>query len=311
MNSQNLILLGSGLFVAIIVAFLAYDEFQQREHRPTEPQGLIWQVNTAFDRIRDLEMVIEIDAPAANGARHGTLAPALASTEAATDSTPTALASPVQILVRYINDGQPAVSLRFPVEDGDTTNDELLVVDGGRLSHFLPEENTTITRFGLARLSLVQLALSMFRLGDVDAVCREESVELSVEQDMAGPPADLFAPALRLQTSLSGEPTGNGGLCLDPLRCAASTDWSYVALEDPMVQSPIQGGYVLKVADEDSGTLRAMIWIDQNDYTVRKTVYYVDGQRAYSQRVLRIELNPGLTREDVVALPRGAMEIEG
>jgi hypothetical protein len=312
MNSQSLILLGSGLFVAIIVATLAYDEFQQREHRPTEPAGLIWQVTTAFDRVRDLEMLLEVDASSSGIQRRADMAPQLTATEEMVTVRPDALATPVQILMRYLNDGQPALSLRYPVGDQDLTNDELLVVDGGRLSHFLPDQNTTITRFGLSRLGLAQIALAGFRLDTVGGTALDApSRALSVEQDVSGLPPDLFAPAPPVPTTIAGEPTGRGGLCLDGSRCANASGWSFVTVSDPMSQGPIQGGYVLKVTDAQDGSLQAMIWVDRDDFTVRKTVLFVDGRRAYSMRVLRLELNPGLTRDDVIALPRGAMEIEG
>lgn len=303
MNSQSLILVASALFVSVIVATLAYDEFQQREHSPSEPEGLIWQVNAAFDRVRDLEIVFDIEMPA-DSYDDGVASRALGAASQA-------LPSPLQVLLRYLNDGQPALSLRFPVGDQDLSNDELLVVDGGRLSHYLPEENTIITRYGLSRLSLAQIALSGFRLAQVDESCEAGSIHLTVEQDISGLPPNLFQPSLRLETTLSGEATSTQTLCFRDSRGTSPYDWSFVVIDEPMAQSPIQGGYVLKVSDAETDLLQAMIWVDRTDFTVRKIVYFVDGQRSYSLRVERMEVNPGFTRDDVVSLPRGAREIEG
>jgi hypothetical protein len=311
MNSQNLILLGIGLFVSVIVATLAYNEFQQREHRPTEPGGLIWQVNTAFDRIRDLEAVLEIEVqPEVYDPLVGLdpafleVAPFLPSPSAG------AINAPFQVLLQYVNDAQPALLLRYPVGDDNTTNDELLVIDSGRLSHYLPLEDAMVTRLWPARLPLTSLALMGFHLRAIESDWEAGRVELRVLQDVSGLPPGLFRAAMDLGYTIAGSRTGDGEICFRESYCPRLYSWSFVSIADPVSQGSIQGGYILEVRDAGSGELEAMIWVDRGDYTIQKTVRFVDGMRAYSIRAQRVEVNPGLLREDLVVLPRVSLEID-
>ncbi|UCF10490.1 MAG: hypothetical protein JSW65_02105 [Candidatus Bipolaricaulota bacterium] len=311
MNSQNLILLGIGLFVSVIVATLAYNEFQQLEHRPTEPGGLIWQVNSAFDRIRDLEAVLEIEV------QPEMYDPLVGADSAFLDvaaflPTPSAgtIHAPFQILLQYVNDEQPALLLRYPVGDDNNTNDELIVIDNGRLSHYLPFENAMVTRLWPARLPLITLGLMGFHLKTVEDEWDAGRVSLRVLQDVSGLPPGLFQAAMDLGFTLSGDRTGAGAICFRASHCPPLHDWSFVSIQDPMSQSSIQGGYILEVRDAGSDMLEAMIWVDRGDYTILKTVRFVDGMRAYSIRAQRIEINPGLLRDNLVVLPRVSLEIE-
>jgi outer membrane lipoprotein-sorting protein len=70
--------------------------------------------------------------------------------------------------------------------------------------------------------------------------------------------------------------------------------------------SVIQGNYVLEVRDSETDELLRMVWVDRENFMVRKVVFFSDEQRARSIRVERITLNQGLTAEEILALPRGA-----
>jgi hypothetical protein len=59
MNNQTLILIGVGLFVGLVVTIAAVEHYLLSEHDPLEPSGLIWRVETAFSRIKDLEAAVQ------------------------------------------------------------------------------------------------------------------------------------------------------------------------------------------------------------------------------------------------------------
>lgn len=102
MNNQNLILLGIGLFVGLIVTIAAVDQYLLSEHDPMEPDGLIWRVRTTFSRIKDLEAVLEV---IESGDEDRT----------------------VRMLVRLLRGPEPALSVRYL--SPDIVRDELFTVD--------------------------------------------------------------------------------------------------------------------------------------------------------------------------------------
>jgi len=312
MNSQNLILLVIGLFVSVIVAALSYYEFQEREHDPTEPRGLIWHVNTAFDRLRGFEALVEVEA------RSATSEAGIAYTTALLEARrelpeggDAVVSSPFKVLVRYVNDAQPALALTYPEGDDDTSNDRLLVVDGAELSSFSPIGNTTVSRHWPARLQLIEMALGAFHLKRVEADREANRVKLRVAQDVAGLPPGLFRSSIVCQTTLTGCTTTTGTLCFNDGLCSPSRNWSFVSVQDPTSEGSIQGAYILEVRSAETGLLEAMVWVDGGDYFIRKVVHFVDGKRASSLRVQRMTPKPDLSRDDLVALPRGAEGIEG
>ncbi len=83
------------------------------------------------------------------------------------------------------------------------------------------------------------------------------------------------------------------------------------ALVDERGLSSIQGGFILEASDARTGELVRMVWIDPETFLVRKVVTFADGKRKTSIEVERLNLNQGLTPEEILALPRGVEVIHG
>ena len=60
MNNQTLLLLTLGLFMGLIVTVAAVNQYLLDKHPPTEVDGLLWRIENALDRVRDLEATIQI-----------------------------------------------------------------------------------------------------------------------------------------------------------------------------------------------------------------------------------------------------------
>ena len=55
-----------------------------------------------------------------------------------------------------------------------------------------------------------------------------------------------------------------------------------------------------------------MIWVEQSTFLIRKIVVFEGGQRATTLYVERIDLDQGLTEEEIINLPsRGVETIRG
>ena len=60
MNNQNLILFGIAIFVGLIVAAVTLDQAFLAQNNPMDPGGLIARTQAAFDRVKDLELVLDV-----------------------------------------------------------------------------------------------------------------------------------------------------------------------------------------------------------------------------------------------------------
>lgn len=283
MNSQNLILLGIGLFVGLIVTIAAIDQYLLNEHDPMEPDGLIWRVKTAFSRIKDLEAVLEV-------------------TESGEEE------EIVRMLVRFLNGPEPALSVRYL--DPVTVRDELFTVDRDLLSHYLPQENLIVVKRWVG-FPLAAVGLASFDLLQLEKEWRAGRIRLRVVQDISGFGTDLFPSSILLSERLSGYPR------LEPFSISLGAPDEdpflpgFAGLKGVLADGSIQGGYILEVTDGKSGDLSRMIWIDRESFLVRKVVFFVGGRRTSSIRVQRITLDQGLTAEEILALPRGVEVIRG
>ncbi|HHE51630.1 MAG TPA: hypothetical protein ENL30_01035, partial [Candidatus Acetothermia bacterium] len=119
MNSQNLILLGIGIFVSLIVTAVALDQAFLAKNDPMEPGGLLARTEAAFDRIQDMEIVLNVVSTGEES-------------------------HPLQMRVWYINGPDPAARILYlaPRE----LKGEVYTVDRDLLSHYIPHENMTVIK---------------------------------------------------------------------------------------------------------------------------------------------------------------------
>jgi len=73
----------------------------------------------------------------------------------------------------------------------------------------------------------------------------------------------------------------------------------------------IRSEHILEVRDGKSRALIRMIWLDSDTYFVKKVVYFADEKRTKTINVQRLEIDQGLTADDVLRLPTGALIIRG
>ncbi len=279
MNSQNLILIGVGIFIGLIVTVAAVDQYMMSQHNPMTPSGLIWRVQTAFDRVKDLEAVIDVE----GGGDTGT----------------------VRLLLRFVRSAAEALSVRYL--DPSAVRGELFLVNRDLLSHYIPQDNVIIVK-RWSGFPLANIGLSGFSLEQLSADYAAGRVRLKVVRDETGFGANLFPTPIEPAMTISGRrvlpplslTTGSGGL--PPLVGGFS-----------QVQGgsgTIRGDFVLEVFDH-RGTLTRMIWIDPETYLVNRVVQITGGKRAITLTVERMTVNQGLTPSEIMTLPRGVEVIHG
>jgi len=281
MNSQNLILLGIGIFVSLIVGVVAVDQYMMNEHDPMHPDGLIWRVQTAFTRVKDLEAVVSV--------------------------TEEGVPTPTRMLVRFVSGTEEALSVRYL--SPDTVRDELFTVSRDLISHYIPREELIVVK-RWAGFPLSALGLATLTLQGLDSDWKAGKIRLKVVRGGVGFDAGLFRSPLELAETISGRVerapysvfTGGG---------AAGLVNKSFALVDERGLSSIQGGFILEASDARTGELVRMVWIDPETFLVRKVVTFADGKRKTSIEVERLNLNQGLTPEEILALPRGVEVIHG
>ena len=278
MNSQSLILLAIGLFVGLIVTAAAIDQYLFNEHPPSEVSGLLWRAKTAFAHIKDLEAVLEV-------------------------SESRGETEPIRMLVRLVNSPPQALSIRYL--DPPSLQDELFTVDNDLLSHYIPEEDLIVVKRWVG-IPLAAIGLSILDPGQLEREWKAGKVTVRILQSVPSFSTTLSSTPLCLSETLSGEPlTIPYSFCLD----TASPAWmSFAELSGT---SPIRAEYILEVRDAKTGELTRMIWIDRDTYFVKKVVFFSGDKRTKTITVQRIEVDQGLTAEEVLRLPTGALIIRG
>jgi hypothetical protein len=299
MNNQSLLILAIGAFVALIVTVAAIDQYLLDEHPPTEVSGLIWRIENAFGRIKDLEAVLEITKARAPN-------------------------EPIRMVVRYLSGPTPALSVRYLRPDN--IKDERFVVQNDQLSHYLPQENLVVIK------RWVGVPLAAIGLGNLDLSGLRDDwssgrVRIAVVQDVPGFTQDLFRAPLALETSFSRIDDGATAFRSSfsaqgsPISFSFShgteerdapytTSWGRIATFG--ASGSIGGSYILEVRDARSNKLVRMIWVERDTFLIRKVVVFEDGQRSATLHVERIDLDQGLTEEEIITLPsRGVETIRG
>jgi hypothetical protein len=283
MNNQSLILLAIGVFVSLIVTVAAIDQYLFDEHPPSEVAGLIWRVENALSRVKDLEAVIEV-------------------TESATPQTS------VRMIVRLLNQPIPAFSMRYLAPAHLET--EVFTVENDLLSHCMPDEGVIVVKRWVG-LPLTAVGLAGLDLSQLEAQWQAGRLDLEVLQNVPGFAADAFAGPVSLDRTLteSSEPATNS-FCPGIAESASAP--SPLSLTDGTdVANAIRGEFILEARDVSTGELVRMVWIDRETYFVQKVVFFSEGRREKTIQLQRIEVDQGLTPEDVLTLPRGLEIVRG
>jgi len=297
MNNQNLIVLAIGLFVTLIVAVAAIDEYLLQEHPPSQVGGLIWQVENAFSHVQDLETVLAF---------------------AEADSS----ADPIRVLVRYLGGPTPALSVRYLDPLG--MKDQIFTVNHDLLSHYIPSANLVVIKRWVG-FPLALLGLAGFDLSQLKAEWDAGDVDIRVLQSIAGFTTDLFASNIAVSCSLSRHvdfahfvtTTIDAPFCCEATLCPMlASDESGITVGLAQITlagdaTSIEGSYILEVRDADTSALVRMVWIERDTFLIRKVVAFVDGRRESTIRVEWLIVDQGLTEEDILTLPRGAETIRG
>ncbi len=299
MNNQSLIILALGAFVALIVTVAAVDQYLQNEHPPTEVSGLIWQIENAFSRIKDLEAVLEVTKARAPG-------------------------EPIRMVVRYLNGPAPVLSVRYLRPD--SIKDERFVVQNDQLSHYLPQENLVVIKRWVG-VPLAAIGLADLDLSGLKQDWTAGKVRIQVVQDVPGFTTDLFQAPLVLDASFAQveDDTLFSSSTISAQNCPISfsfcpgteeydasfaAGWGQIATLG--ASGSIGGSYILEVRDAKSNELVRMIWVERDTFLIRKVVAFEDGQRSTTLHVERIDLDQGLTEEEIITLPsRGVETIRG
>ncbi len=287
MNSQNLILLGIGLFISLVITVVALEQYNLGQYNPMEPGGLIWRVKTSFERIKDLETVVYVRQSGEE------------------DRT-------ISMRVWYINGPDPTLRVRYLTPD--KVKDEVYTVDRDLLSHYLPQENVTVIKRWV-RFPLSALGVASFDIRQLEDDWKKGKVTLQVSQNIPHFDTTLFPCGIGLEEGFAPQQPQEDLSQFCP-RIDERTEWSEHDLEvgfsgitDDPLETTIPGGYILKVYDAKTGLLTRMLWIDRETYIIEQIVIFVDGKRTTSIHAPHILIDQGLTPEELLILPRTAETI--
>ena len=228
------------------------------------------------------------------------------------------------MVVRYLKGPIPALSVRYIRPD--SVKDELFVVQNDQLSHYLPQENLVVIKRWVG-VPLAAIGLGNLDLSGLKQDWSSGRVRIAVVQDVPGFTPDLFRAPLVLEASfaqIDGGPAlfsstlSAQGCPLSFSFCPGTeerdephaTSWGLISTLG--ANGSIGGSYILEVRDAKSNELVRMIWVEHNTFLIRKIVVFDDGQRSTTLYVERIDLDQGLTEEEIITLPsRGVETIRG
>ena len=283
MNSQNLILLGIGIFVSLIVAAVAFDQAFLAKNNPMDPGGLLARTEAAFDRVKDLEIVLNVVSTGDES-------------------------NPLQMRVWYINGPDPAARILYLAPP--QLKGQVYTVDRDLLSHYLPQQNMTVIK-RWAGFPLSDLGLASFDLHGIKNEWKEGKVTLRVSQNIPRFDMHMFPSDLLLTKTLAG--------CTqwDPFSISSGEKGTYRFL--PSISgvtsdtglNPIPGGFVLRVYDKVTGEIMKIISIDRETFLVKQVVLFRGGKRITTIYASQIILNQNLNRDEILVLPRGTEVIRG
>jgi hypothetical protein len=284
MSGQSLVLLAVGLFASLVVTVAAVDRYLLDEHPPSEVSGLLWRVESALGRARDMEI-------------------SLASTEYG-DNPET-----VRMVVRVLVSPVPALSVRYT--EPESLKDQVVTIQNDLLSHYLPEADLLVVKrwsgVPLAAVGLAALDVSRLRTQWQQGLVTVQILN-SLPSVASGALATTFAFAGTLTStsldqgmSLSATPSPALDPGLPGFASPPSINFS----------DPLYGSYIMEVRDAESGRLTRTLWVDRRTFLVQKVVFFEDDRRIRTLEVERLLLNQGFTADEILVLPRAASTIRG
>lgn len=283
MNSQNLILLGIAIFVSLIVAAVAFDQAFLAKNNPMDPGGLLARTEAAFNRVQDLEIVLDI---VSTGEEN----------------------NPLRMRVWYVNGPDPAARIVYLAPS--TLKGQVYTVDRDLLSHYLPQQNMTVIK-RWAGFPLTDLGLSSFDLSGIKQQWRDGKITLRVTQNVPRFDMHVFPCDLLVTETIAG--------CVQWRPFSIALGETKTSRLVPSISgvtsdtglSPIPGGFVLRVYDKSTGEITKMISIDRGTFLVRQVVIFSDGKRTTTLYASQTILNQNLNRDEILVLPRGTQIIRG
>ncbi len=274
-------LLAIGLFVGLIVTIAAVDQYLFDKHPPSEVSGLLWRAKTAFAHVKDLEAVLEV-------------------TESENET------EPIRMLVRLVNSPPQALSVRYL--DPPSMKDELFTIDNDLLSHYLPNEDLIVVKRWVG-VPLSAIGLASLDLAQLEKDWKAGKVIVRILQSAPSFSGVITSPSLSLEETISGtDRTLPYPLCLESVDPIAR---SFAEVDRASGSGPLGGEYILEVRDGRRGELTRMIWLDSETYFVKKVVFFSGEKRTKTITVQRLEIDQGLTADEVLRLPTGAPIIRG
>lgn len=298
MNNQSLILLAIGAFVALIVTVAAVDQYLLDEHPPTEVEGLMWRVESAFNRIQDLEATLQVT----------------------DESQP---AENVRMKVRYVKGPPPVLSMRYvpPQDTSDdlfisSVRDETFTIENDQLFHYIPSEDIIVSK-RWPGVPLVMIGLGIFDMSQVRSDWIAGKTEIRILQDISGFSGIPFATSLSIIESFSNTPAPFAPFSAQELPSLQYYALCFSFCPDIQVGEPnpsaglmqslistggtsMPGSHILEVRDAKSKDLLRMIWIDSETYLIQKVVTFKNGQRSATLLVQLITIDQGLTEDEVI-----------
>ncbi len=309
MNSQTLLLLAIGGFVALIVTVVAVDQYLLDEHPATEVDGLLWRVENAFNHIQDLEATLQLT----------------------NESDPWNV---VRMKVRYVKGPPAALSARYVLPQDAEDNmfvsmvrDETFTIEGDQLAHYIPSEDIVVSK-RWPGVPLVAIGLGIFDVSSLREDWTAGETEIRILQDISGFSGLGIDTAVSLIESFTQPPTALSDL-FSPQEptlyelgfsfCPTVDEDIYASnlglgqvLDAQAVGSSIPGSYILEVRDASSQNLLRMIWVDRETFLIQKVVTFTDGQRSATLLVQLMTVDQGLTTEDIITAPQaGVVNIRG
>jgi len=282
MNNQSLILLAIGLFVGLIVTTAAIDQYLFNEHPPSQVKGLLWRAKTAFAHVKDLEAVLEVSESEGGS-------------------------EPIRMLVRLVNTPPQVLSVRYL--DPPELRDELFTVENDLLSHYLPKDDLIVVKRWVG-VPLAAIGLASLDIKQLEKDWKAGRVTVQILQSPPSFSSELTATSISLDETLSGEKEGPF-YPLHPESLAPLAE-SFAEVDRSGRRAGSLGAeHILEVRDGKSGDLTRMIWIDSDNYFVKKVVFFADEKRTKTITVQRLEIDQGLTPDEVLRLPAGAIVIRG
>ena len=284
MSGQSLVLLAIGLFSSLVITVAAVDRYLLDEHPPSEIAGLLWRVENALGRAKDLEI-------------------SLASTEYGANP------ETVRMVVRVLVGPVPALSVHYT--EPESMRDQVVTIGNDLLSHYLPAADLLVVK-RWAGVQLAAVGLAGLDVSRLRAEWRQGTVTVQILDTMANLASDALATTSAFAGTLASTTLDQGtSLSAHPSPVFDPDLPGFASPSSISLSDPLYGSYIVEVRDTESGRLARTLWVDRATFLVRKVVFFEDDRRVRTLEVERLLLNQGFTADEILVLPRAASTIRG